>query len=235
MRIYVILKKRYLIDMKSVNNNFLTSVDVKNAISNVIIVGNAYGIMSYIEPLAFQLAAHNIKPFWFLFSGQEKRGGVYSFSQGVEDINEVYNYVLSESVLPINFLTHCAGSLITFEFLKHYQCVKINKLIVYGLLYSMNRRRPIAERRLINAGVNYSLTEEEWLYNPTDAIRDINREVLFCHAKDKLNLDRATMKEMVNLQSINSNIKIKWFDDGYDDNNQNISKFIDTYVSYFKD
>lgn len=211
---------------------YLTSIDVNNAHSNVIIVGNAYGIMPYIKPLAVELANNKIKPFWFAFSGQEKRPGYYSFSQGIKDLLEVYKHVLKDNDLPINFLTHCAGSLITIEFLKNHPEVRIDKLIVYGLLYNMNRRRPIAERKLYHSGINFKISEEDWLYNPTNSIKAINRDILFCHAKDKLNLDRATEQEMKSIQSLGANIRLKWFDEGYDVHTENISKFIGTYISY---
>lgn len=215
------------------NNTFMTSIDVKNAKGNVIIVGNAYGIMPYIRPLATKLAHNGFKPFWFAFRGQEKRQGVYSFDQGIKDIGEIYNIVSKDNDLPIHFLTHCAGSLITLEFLKKNPDIIINKLIIYGLLYSMNRRRPIAERKLNGAGINYVLSEKDWLYNPTETIRGINNGILFCHAKDKLNLERATEQEMDSIDSLRSNIILKWFNEGYDKNSENVSLFIDTYVSYF--
>lgn len=210
----------------------LFSIDTESPKSNVVIVGNAYGVMPYILPLAENLHKEAIKPYWFPFSGQEGTDGSYSFEQGKEDLKCVIDYIKSNSKLEINLISHCAGSLISFEYLKENNEQNINKMIVYGLLFSMNRRRNIAERKLINSEVRYNLSEEDWLYNPTNTIESLNKEILFCHSKDALNTERATNKEMETVASLRSNIHLNWFENGYDDSNELIPTFAKTYINY---
>ena len=214
--------------------NFLHTLLVDNPVANVAIVGNAYGIMPYVEPLAKQLAENGYKPYWFAFSGQEKREGLYSSVQGLNDIKEAYLGIKAQNELPIFFIAHCAGSLMTMEFMRRNPDLIVEKLIVYGLLYSANRRRAIAERKFKMRGVSYQVSEEEWQYNPSETIQKLSCDILFCHAKDKLNLVRATEEEMIHVAALRDNIQLKWFEEGYDENNENIAKFMKTYLTYFK-
>lgn len=210
----------------------LFSIDTESPKSNVIIVGNAYGVMPYILPLAENLHKEGIKPYWFPFSGQEGTDGKYSFEQGKRDLKSVIDHIKSNSKLEINLISHCAGSLISLEYLKENNENNINKMIVYGLLFSMNRRRNIAERKMAKCGVKFNISEEDWLYNPTDAIKYLNKEILFCHSKDKLNTERATKNEMETVVSLRDNIHLNWFENGYDENNELIPTFASKYINY---
>lgn len=210
----------------------LHSIEMESPKSNVVIVGNAYGVMPYILPLAENLHKEGFKPYWFPFSGQEGTEGQYSFEQGKEDLKNIINHIKSQSDLDIHLISHCAGSLISLEYLKENNEQNINKLIIYGLLFSMNRRRNITERRLVNSEVKYNLSEEDWLYNPTNAIKSLNKEILFCHSADKLNQERATKEEMSMVAELKTNIKLNWFEEGYDEQNELIPFFTETYVNY---
>jgi pimeloyl-ACP methyl ester carboxylesterase len=222
-----------IIEIKEINNVDLYSIKVQPPYkSNVIIVGNAYGIMPYVQPLAEELAKNGFAPFWFPFSGQEGKSGYYSFEQGTKDLGNVITAIREQNNLPIHILAHCAGSLIILEYLLKNPQANIDKFIVYGLLYNMNKRRPIAERKLINTGVSFNLSEQDWQYNPSDAIREVNKEILFCHPKDKLNLERATIDEMNSVIALKNGNELKWFEEGYDSNINKIADFIDTYISY---
>jgi len=210
--------------------------EISNPKVSTIIVGNAYGIMPYIKPLALKLGEHDIKAHWFAFSGQENTEGEYSQKQCIRDIDKVVNFLKAKNKngSKINFLSHCAGSLMTLEYLKQHNNEKIHELVIYGLLYTMNRRRNIAERKLKNSGVKYNLSEQDWAYNPLEAIEKCNTEILFCHAKDKLNFERATESEMELVVSRKKNSAIKWFEKGYDADIAEIDNYIDTYVSFLK-
>jgi len=210
--------------------------EILNPKVSTIIIGNAYGIMPYIKPLAIKLSEHGIQAHWFAFSGQENTQGEYSHKQCVQDISDVVNFLKkkNDNGSKITFLSHCAGSLMTLEYLKQNADEDIKEVVIYGLLYTMNRRRNIAERKLKNSGVKYNLSEQDWAYNPLDAIEKCNSEVLFCHAKDKLNSERATESEMELAVSHQKHGNIKWFEMGYDEDNAVIDNYIETYVSFLK-
>jgi len=220
---------------QKIKNATLFNFENCNSNEVVLIAGNAYGIMPYIEPLAKQLVEKKFNPFWFSFSGQEGNAGDYNFKQGVEDFSNIINYLKEQYSSDINILAHCAGSLITLEYLKETQNREIKNLAIYGLLYSMSRRRNVAERKLKNCGVKYNLSEQDWAYNPLNAIEKCQSNILFCHAKDKLNFERATEAEMELAVSHKTNSKIKWFEKGYDEDNTQIDNYINTYVSFLKE
>ena len=210
--------------------------EISNPKVSTIIVGNAYGIMPYVKPLALKLSENGIQPYWFAFSGQENPKGEYSYKQCVDDLANVVGFVKGKNKHrnKINFLSHCAGSLMTLEYLIQSKDLKINKVAIYGLLYTMERRRNIAERKLKQCGVKYNLSEQDWAYNPLKAIEKCHSEILFCHAKDRLNLERATESEMELVVSHQQNSNIKWFEKGYDEDNAQIDNYIDTYLAFLK-
>lgn len=212
----------------------IQSIEVSKPLTKTIIVGNAYGIMPYIKPLAIKLSEHNIEPYWFAFSGQENIEGEYSHEQCVQDLCNVALHVnnINRDNVDINFLSHCAGSLMTLEYLNQKNSLDIKKVIIYGLLYAMHRRRGIAERKLKLSNIKYNLSEQDWMYNPLNAIRKCTSKILFCHAKDKLNIERATESEMELAVNQKQGNKIKWFEKGYDDEVTLIDNFISTYVSF---
>lgn len=214
----------------------IQSIEVSNPLTKTIIVGNAYGIMPYIKPLAIKLSENSIQPYWFAFSGQENIEGKYSHKQCVQDLCNVALYVnnTKKDNVDINFLSHCAGSLMTLEYLKCNDSLNVKKIIIYGLLYAMHRRRNIAERKLKSCGIRYNLSEQDWMYNPLSAIKKCPSEILFCHAKDKLNFERATESEMELAVKQKQGNKIKWFEKGYDNEIALVDDYIDTYVSFLK-
>jgi predicted alpha/beta hydrolase len=204
--------------------------------ANVLLVGNAYGIMPYITPLANKLHAQGYNVFWFAFSGQENTNGSYSYKECTNDIRIISEWIIDNYPnLPYNIISHCAGSLMTIEYLKNNPENKVKKLIIYGLLYAMDRRRTIAERKLKQCNVQYNLSEQDWGYRPLKTLSQINVPILFCHAKDKLNLDRASEEEMDLVMSHASNGRIKWFENGYDSDLNNIEQFINNYVAFLRD
>lgn len=203
--------------------------------SNVLLVGNAYGIMPYIAPLAHILSQKGFNPYWFAFSGQEGTNGHYSYKECTSDIRIISDWINEKHPnTPFSIISHCAGSLMTLEYLKNNPDNKVKKLIIYGLLYAMDRRRPIAERKLKQCDVKYLLSETDWQYRPLDALSKTNIPLLFCHAKDSLNLDRASIEEMkLSVQSA-PNASINWYENGYDDDLNNIDGFIGDYISFLK-
>lgn len=214
----------------------LLSLDTNGkSTGNVLIVGNAYGIMPYIEPIAKEFSQKGFKPYWFAFSGQEGTSGHYSFKECSNDIKLVVDYIQSkDDGLPIYILAHCAGSLMVLEYMIQNKNNPIKKLIFYGLMYNSNRRRPIAERKLINCDVQYKLSDGDWNKKPLNALSQIDIPILFCHAKDKINMERATVEEMELALSFSSNSDIIWFEEGYDEDLSNIPDFVNNYIPFIK-
>lgn len=222
--------------IEEVKNLKLQSIVVPNPHSRTVIVGNAYGIMPYIKPLALKLSESGIQPYWFAFSGQEGTPGQYSYKQCIMDLANIINHVKFKNTndSSINFLSHCAGSLMALEYLMQRNDSDIKRIAIYGLLYALNRRRIIAERKLVNCGVQFILSEKDWAYNPLKAIKNCQAQILFCHAKDKLNLERATEAEMELAVNQKESNRIKWFEKGYDEDIQAIDSYLETYVSFLK-
>ncbi len=199
---------------------------------NILVIGNAYGIMPYQEPLAQEIEKVGYKPYWFAFRGQEGVPGYYSFETGVEDIKTAVDYLQVHSGdLPLDVIGHCSGSLLTLEYLVKNPENPIKKLIIYGLLYSMNRRRKIAEKKFELSKVKYKLSEEDWNYKPLEALSKVDIPIFFCHARDESNLGRGAEEEMQAALSAAQNAKIQWFDGGYDNN----LDMIPHYVRYYRE
>ena len=198
---------------------------------NVLVIGNAYGIMPYQEPLAEEIEKAGYRPYWFAFRGQEGVPGYYSFATGVEDIKAVVDYLEGNGNLPLHVLAHCSGSLLTLEYLVKNPGNPIKSLIIYGLLYKMSRRRKIAERKFELSEVNYKLSEEDWSYEPLDALSKVKIPIFFCHANDAANIGRGTEEEMEKALSATKKEKIQWFDEGYDDN----FDMIPLYMKYYRE
>lgn len=204
--------------------------------NQVLIIGNAYGIMPYIEPLAKELFSIGYKPYWFAFSGQDNTSGNYSYLDCSNDIKMAVNAIKEKrSYLPINIIAHCAGSLMVLEYMKKYEGNPIEKLIIYGLLFNPSRRRRIAEKLLKINSVNYALTESDWKKNPLEYFKGLKLPILFCHATDKVNLERANLTEINMAVQAADRSKLHWFEEGYDKNIKNISQYIHHYDSFFKE
>lgn len=199
----------------------------------VLILGNAYGIMSYQIPLAENLSKKGIEPWWFAFSGQEGNTGVYSLETGIQDIRAAMEYLsLLKKDKPLWVIAHCAGSLMALEYLKDNPNAEVEKLIVYGLLFKPNRRKKFALKKFGERGVNVALSIKEWDYNPLQAISRVQIPILFCHAKDKLNLFRTREDEMKDVFAVAQNAEIAWFDKGYDNDLDVLPTYVDCYYSF---
>ena len=201
--------------------------------ANVLIIGNAYGVMPYIAPLATQLSESGYRPFWFAFSGQGGTPGEFCFESGVRDIEMILHW-LSENHddKPIRIVSHCAGSLLAIEYLSKFHNSKVDKMIIYGLLFSMQRRRRIAERRLRQSGVKYNLSEADWAYSPLETLSALSIPILFTHASDELNIDRASVDEINSAVAATSDGRLIWHNMGYDNDLSLIREYIDEYVEF---
>lgn len=191
----------------------------------VLVVGNAYGVLPYQVRLASEFASQGYDVYWFPFSGQDGTAGTFGVAQGVEDLGVILSHL--DSALPatgIHVVAHCAGSLITTEYLQGSGSSQIRSLSIYGILYAPWRRRRIAERRLRNAGVLFDLSHNDWYYPWKSRLSSLAVPTQLFHANDELNLDRANKIE-IEEACVALNSACVWFDRGYDTEYENIRSF----------
>jgi alpha-beta hydrolase superfamily lysophospholipase len=213
------------------------AVRTKTNLGKVLILGNAYGIMPYQEPLADALSRRGLNTLWFPFSGQSgSLSGTFSIRSGARDLAQVVDLVQeghNNTDSPLHILAHCASGLITMEYLRSHPDTPVQKVIVYGLLTDPGRLRDRAEKRLVEAGVCSGLSEWDWTYSAGEVAPVLPvLPFLFCHAEDKLNRRRSTAEELEKLVKRMPDASLKIFPEGYDDNLDAISLYASMYVNW---
>lgn len=200
----------------------------------VLIVGNAYGVMPYQPVLGDALAKQGFEASWFAFSGQEGTAGVYSVETAVRDLGLVIDHLSGDRAAnPLRVLAHCAGSLMITEYLLHHVETPVEQLAIYGLLFAPSRRRAKAEPLLQRCGVRQAIEEYGWNYPWTKQLPKLQTPILLCHARDDLNLERATEEEIDLAAHLAKDCKLKWFERGYDRDLDMLPEFVQTYVEWF--
>jgi predicted alpha/beta hydrolase len=191
--------------------------------------------MPYQEPLAHSLATTGLRPWWFAFSGQEGTAGSYSRNSGVDDITVAVDYLAAERPDdPLFVISHCAGGLMALEYLRarHQNAARIEKLVIYGLLFNPARRRRHSLPQFKQRGVSIGLTDEDWAYNPLPVLASLDIPVLFCHAKDKINRRRATEQELAKAAEVTPKAEVVWFEKGYDRDLETLPEFVERYTAW---
>lgn len=202
---------------------------------SVLILGNAYGVMPYQEPLAMALAKRGLDSWWFAFSGQSGAEGSFSRASAIQDVSVAINYIVQkQSNESLSIIAHCAGGLMALEYLRSQSQVSlpVKSLIIYGLLFNPSRRRSQAVPLFENSGVKTELTEDDWNYTPLQALPALTLPVLFCHAKDKINLARASEEEVDTAVEATPDAEVAWFDRGYDRDLTNLPEFVECYYAW---
>jgi len=186
--------------------------------SSVLLLGNAYGVMPYVEPLGRLLAGMGHRTYWFPYRGQAGVPGVLSFGSALEDIAEAVACVRKETTEPLVILAHCFSSLAAARFLGERRHGGVDGLIVYGLLANPLRRRAASIPRLIESGVRFDFTEADWSLSAATLFRAVTVPVLFCHARDSTNRMRASVDELSAIARATTSSEVEWFEEGYDEN-----------------
>jgi len=137
---------------------------------------------------------------------------------------------------PISMIAHCVGALIALEYLHAHQKKQeqVKKMIIYGLLFNPARRWKHALPRLKKSGVNVGFTKEDTNYSPLSALSSLHVPLLFCHAKDNLNLRRASQQEVAKAVETAPEAEIVWFDKGYDHDLDSLPEFVECYYSWLR-
>lgn len=200
----------------------------------VLIVGNAYGVMPYQPVLGDALATEGFETSWFAFSGQEGTAGVYSVETAVRDLGLVIDHLSGEGSASLRILAHCAGSIMVTEYLLRHGGAAVEQLAIYGLLFKPSRRRAKAEPLLQRCGVRQAIEEYGWNYPWREQMPRLETPILLCHARDDLNLERATEEEIDLAAHLAKDCKLKWFERGYDRDLEMLPEFVQTYVEWFR-
>lgn len=206
----------------------------RTPLGKVLIVGNAYGVMPYQPALGDALAEAGFETSWFAFSGQEGTPGYYSLETAVGDLGLVIDHLAPEGASsPVRVLAHCASSMMMTEYLLRHDQAAVEQMAIYGLLFSPSRRRAKAEPLLQRCGVRHAVEEYAWNYPWTQQLPKIKTPILLCHARDELNLDRATEAEIELAAHLVKDCNVRWFTRGYDRDLEMLPEFVQTYVEWF--
>ncbi len=198
--------------------------------SDLLILGNAYGVMPYHVPLAEAMARRGYWVSWFAFSGQDGTAGTLSMDSAVRDITlavEFVNQRKSDQGLAV--IAHCAGGIAAVEYMCQHASSPIRQLIIYGLLFDPRRRQASAEPRMRDCGLRQSIEEDAWDYKWLERLPSIRIPVLFCHSRDSINLSRATPSEIEMASSVVPDATVAWFERGYDTSLATLPQFVETY------
>lgn len=209
----------------------------KTARESVLILGNAYGVMNYQLPLATALAEQGFEPWWFAYSGQEGTPGAFDYDSVLRDLSIVVNHLsTNEPDASLSVIAHCVSGLFALEeFAKRPdEQARIKSMIIYGLLFNPARRWRHALPKLKKSGVNIGFKKEDTNYDPLPALSEIHVPLLFCHAKDKLNLRRASEQELAMAVEAAPAAEISWFDKGYDRDLDELPLFVQRYCSWLR-
>jgi dienelactone hydrolase len=147
----------------------------------VIILGNAYGIMPYQEPLARSLSENGWEAFWFPLSGQPYTiEGETHIAQGkfvskdlAKDLPKAVEYITNNfSCLTdsLNIIAHCVSGLIAMSYLAENPLNPIKSFISYGLLVDPTRVKARGQSKMLKVGIESILNSDVWSYNAFDLV-----------------------------------------------------------------
>ncbi|MEM9770684.1 MAG: hypothetical protein AAF889_03625 [Cyanobacteria bacterium P01_D01_bin.73] len=227
--------KQEQFDCKYINSHTPTATTLKG---QIIILGNAYGVMPYQNPLANEFANAGYESHWFPLRGQEEMPGEFSISNGRQDLANAVKFAKSSSSIPekpLTILAHCATSLITIEYLLSQNSTPVKSVIFYGLLAQPQRLRKKAELRLEKAGVRSALSDDDWNYPTADKLVELNNRqipMLFCYAEDPINRRRSTSSELQEITGLLPLSSLHPLEQSYDFNNDNVPTAVSKYLDW---
>jgi hypothetical protein len=222
-------------------------VDKKISNGQVIILGNAHGVMPYQEPLARLLNEHNWETFWFPFSGQPymldgkkcTARGRFTSEDLANDLPKAIEYIgaefLCETKNSRHIIAHCASGLITMHYLINNPAAPIKSVISYGLLANAIRVKERALSEMWEVGVKSIVDSDVWSYDGfvlASSLKNSKIPFLFCYPDDAVNHRRSTFEEIKKIASTIPNGYIKSFDKGYDLKASNVHLFLSTYLDW---
>lgn len=186
----------------------------------ILILSNAYGILKYTRELIAELSRNKkFNIFAFNLSGQGNSDRTASLENYVDDINNIFNFLINEyNASKQNFFLfiNCSGIFPVLELAKRRELNFIKKIIIYNYLHTPSRLYYKAIKKMDN----YNVRHEEFPiyrdYNVIQGFEYIKIPVVIIHPRIKANFLRAKDDEIEQIQENFSNIKYIRPNDGYD-------------------
>ena len=201
----------------------------------VIILGNAFGVMPYQPLLGCELAEKGYEAWWFAYRGQDGTPGVFTGLSGADDLRQVFSCAREyQEKQSFSVISHCASGLILAEYFRRYEAQNVTNVIFYGFLYKPSRRRKTSIQGFRKYNTKTAFNDSAWHYDPLPGLQKAGVPMLFCHAEDKINRLRASRTEIEVLAEQCGTATIEWFKEGYDQATDNISIFVDKYISWLQ-
>ncbi len=200
----------------------------------VVVLGNAYGLMKYQEPLARSLSSEGVNALWSSAPGQEGARGVFGLEGGVVFLRELAQVALDED-WELALLCHCASSLGAVEFLNRFTPRNVRCLISYGPLLKLPALRERALSQLAIAGVSTAIGEETWRLDFSAMLASLRYPALIAHSLDVTNARRATAEQINALEKCPCVRKTVIMEEGYDEKVENIQHALPYYLDFLRE
>jgi hypothetical protein len=197
----------------------------------VVVLGNAYGLMKYQEPLARSLSSAGLNALWSSAPGQEGARGLFGLESGVTFLRELVQ-AAQEEEWELALLCHCASSLGAVELLNRYAPQNVRCLISYGPLLKLPALRERALGQLATSGVHSAIGEETWSLDFSAMLASLRCPTLIAHSLDVTNARRATAEQIKGLERFDCVRKTVLLDEGYDEKIENIRPFLAHYLDF---
>lgn len=204
---------------------------LSNPRATIFVLGNAYGVMKYQEPLARRLSGLGYQAIWSGLPGQEGAPGTFSLSDGLAFIEDMTRTLEGQSY---GFVAHCASAFGVLALAAQQRLATQCKAIaIYGPLINLQKRKRAALSRLEASGVKFSLPSEVWLLSVDSLLEQCNVPVLLAHSRDRTNARRATPSDVENLSKYECVRRVMIFDHGYDEDIAGLDQYSCAYGEFF--
>ncbi len=197
----------------------------------VVVLGNAYGLMQYQEPLARGLCRAGFNALWTSVPGQEGAKGTFGLRDGIEFLHGILTCAAKWNVA---FVSHCASTLGVIELIRAKAPANVKCLLAYGPLLTLPLLRARAERRLQEAGVVTDLPEAIWDFDFGDSLAELTIPTLIAHSSDPHNRRRGSVRRVRRLTGIPCVKQLVLREVGYDDDSSTIYDFLPAYISFLR-
>jgi hypothetical protein len=200
--------------------------------SVVVVLGNAYGLMAYQEPLARTLGDAGFNAVWTSLPGQEGAKGAFGLDEVVEFIRELTADVASRK-WQVAFIAHCASATCLLEAWRRYSPPNVRCVIVYGPLINLADRKEAALNRLTQVGVTFNLPDSVWTIDLASLMAQFPHPLLLAHSEDPVNRRRATPDQVKDLASASSR-RLLLLKSGYDNDITRLADFVPEYIAFLQ-
>lgn len=203
---------------------------------HVLVLGNAYGVMPYQQPIAERLSGHGFEAYWAPLRGQPASfGGAFSIRGAASDVADIVAVIRGRAgpADRLSLIGHCASSLAILEYFRSHPDNRIDGAVLYSPL--TNRLR-IAHgaARLGQAGVRHDLTQFDLEYAAASAARGLRTPILLVEPKDSLNAKRTCHSDLEDIQRAATSATLVDIETGYDEDASGLATAIDFYMVWLR-